>query len=826
MASTGYGVTTPAFGAGSGQGIVRTFTGQSHRSNHQQDREKANIDLDEEHPISKADDWAMMPDIKRYQNQNNKSHFKGRKLGVTWRNLTVKGIGANAAVQENAFSQFNIPQKVRDGRRGPPTKTILEDCSGCVKPGEMLLVLGRPGAGCTTLLKMLSNRRSGYAEVHGDIHFGTMDHKQAKRYAGQIVMNTEEELFFPTLTVGQTIDFATRMKVPFHLPEGTADASTFQQHRAEFLMKSMGISHTCGTKVGNEFVRGVSGGERKRVSIIECLATRGSVFCWDNSTRGLDASTALEYTRAIRALTDILGIATIVTLYQAGNGIYNLFDKVLVLDEGKQIYYGPMQEALPYMEELGFVCDDAANVADFLTGVTVPTERHVKEGYNNRFPRTAHEIRAHYLKSPIKAEMEKEYNYPETDIAKANTQDFQEAVQYDKHKSLPKNSALTTSFVSQVRACVIRQYQIIWGDKSTLIIKQSSTLVQALIAGSLFYMAPANSSGLFLKGGALFFSLLYNTLLAMFEVTDSFTGRPVLAKHKGLALYSPSAWNIAQIAADLPFLIFQVSIFSIILYFMVGLKVSAAAFFTYWIVVFSTTMCMTAFFRAIGAAFSSFDAASKVSGFGMVAMFTYTGYMIPKTSIHPWFVWIYWIDPLAYAFQSLMDNEFHGQIIPCVNNNLIPNGPTYNNIAHQACSGVGGAGRGQTLVTGDQYLGSLAYSHSHLWRNLGIVWAWFAFYVGITVFCTSRWKASSGSGGHLLIPREKIKQNRLLLGKDEESQTPEKSASSLPTSDSETAVEASLIRNTSVFTWKNLSYTVSTPSGDRVLLDNVQGWVK
>jgi ATP-binding cassette subfamily G (WHITE) protein 2 (SNQ2) len=691
----------------------------------------------------------------------------------------------------------------------------------------MLLVLGRPGAGCTTLLKMLSNGRSGYAHVEGDIHFGSLDHQQARRYKGQIVMNTEGELFFPTLTVGQTIDFATRMKVPFHLPEGTATASTFQRRSAEFLLKSMGISHTHDTKVGNEFVRGVSGGERKRVSIIECLSTRGSVFCWDNSTRGLDASTALEYTRAIRALTDILGIATIVTLYQAGNGIYDLFDKVLVLDEGKQIFYGPIQNARPFMEDLGFVCGDAANVADFLTGVTVPTERHIKDGYHDRFPRTADEIRSHYLKSPIKAEMQTEYIYPETDIAKANTQDFQEAVRHDKHKSLSKNSALTTSFVSQVRACVIRQYQILWGDKATFIIKQGATLVQALIAGSLFYKSPPNTSGLFTKGGALFFSLLYNTLMAMSETTDSFTGRPVLAKHKGFALYSSTAWNIAQIAADLPVLFFQISLFSVILYFMVGLTVSAAAFFTFWMVVFSTTMCMTALFRAIGAAFSNFDAAAKVSGFGVAAIFTYTGYFIPKTSMHPWFVWLYWIDPLAYAFQSVMDNEFHGQVIPCANNNLIPNGPNYTNLAHQACSGVGGAAKGAISVTGDQYLGALAYSYSHLWRNLGVVWCFWVLFVGITVFSTSRWKASSENSGYLLVPREKVKQNQVLLKKDEESQALEKSASTPSTSDSsEPAAKDGLIKNSSVFTWKNLTYTVRTPSGDRVLLDNVQGWVK
>jgi ATP-binding cassette, subfamily G (WHITE), member 2, SNQ2 len=124
---------TSSFGVGGGQGIVRTLTGQSRKSNHQQDREKDDNDPDD-HPISKAEDWAMMPDIKYYQKQNNKSRFKGRRLGVTWKNLSVKGVGADAALQENVLSQFNIPRKIGEARRGVRTKTILEDSHGCVKP--------------------------------------------------------------------------------------------------------------------------------------------------------------------------------------------------------------------------------------------------------------------------------------------------------------------------------------------------------------------------------------------------------------------------------------------------------------------------------------------------------------------------------------------------------------------------------------------------------------------------------------------------------------------------------------------------------------------
>lgn len=201
--------------------------------------------------------------------------------------------------------------------------------------------------------------------------------------------------------------------------------------------------------------------------------------------------------------------------------------------------------------------------------------------------------------------------------------------------------------------------------------------------------------------------------------------------------------------------------------------------------------------------------------------------------MHPWFVWIYWIDPLAYGFEALLGNEFGGQTIPCVANNLIPSGASYTDLAYQSCAGVSGALPGASSLTGDAYLASLKYSASHIWRNIGILWVWWAFFAGLTIFCTCRWKSSSEAGATLLIPREYKKYNTALLVKDEESQiksegvTSEGSSAQLePVQEDKSFDAPALVRNTSVFTWKNLSYVVKTPTGDRKLLDNVQGWVK
>ncbi|KAH6706458.1 atrB, ABC transporter [Leptodontidium sp. MPI-SDFR-AT-0119] len=781
-----------------------------------------------------ASNWDRMPEVKALRGEDGGGNGaqKARRLGLTWSGLTIKGIGADACFNENVISQF-LPEKLKGGGGAgeESLRTIIHDSHGCVKPGEMLLVLGRPGAGCTSLLKVLSNRRTTFAEVDGQVNFGSLTPEEATKYRGQIVMNTEDELFFPTLTVGETIDFATRMKTPKTAAPGFATPEDARVGSRDFLLKLLGISHTFDTKVGNEYIRGVSGGERKRVSIIEAMATRGSIYCWDNPTRGLDASTALQYTKALRDMTTIFGLSTIVTTYQAGNGIYDLFDKVLVLDEGKQIYYGPMKEAKPFMEDLGFVCVEGANVADFLTGVTVPTERSIRQGFEAKFPRNADTILVEYESSAIKQAMMTEYGYPATPEAKANTEEFVQAMRDEKHPSfLMRSLPVTVGFAMQVKAATIRQYQIIRGDMIVLFVKQASNIIQALSSGSLFYNTSTDSSGIFLRSGALFLALLFNSLSAQSEVTDSFFGRPILAKQKGFAFYHPAAVCLSQILTDFPIHVFQVSTFAPILYFMVGLTGSASAFFTFWVIVFVTTMCMTALFRTIGAAFPNFDAASKVSGLAVISTLLYNGYMIPKPDMHPWFVWIFWINPLAYAYNALLSNEFHGKVMACVGPNLVPNGPGYGSVENQACTGVRGAIPGATEVTGTQFLDSLNYSHSHLWRNIGIVFVWWIFYVCLTIFFTSRWAETAPRSGQLLVPREFAKKTARVPPQDEEAApvNDEKINTSSSSSTTQITPEANgqLIRNTSVFTWKNLTYTVSTPHGPRVLLNNVHGWVK
>ena len=311
---------------------------------------------------------------------------KTRHVGVAFKNLTVKGMGLGAAIQPTVGDIFlNLPRTIKglfsNPRRAagkPPIRTILNSFNGCIKPGEMLLVLGAPGSGCSTFLKVLANQRYGYESIEGEVTYGGTDAKiMGRDYRGEVLYNPEDDLHYATLSVKNTLSFALKTRTPGKASRNEGESRA--DYVGEFLravVKLFWIEHTLGTKVGDEYVRGVSGGEKKRVSIAEAMITKASTQCWDNSTRGLDASTALEYVEALRSLTNMAQISTAVALYQAGESLYDLFDKVVLIHEGKCMYYGPTKQAAAYFEGLGFMRPSRWTTADFVStscqGKSVP----------------------------------------------------------------------------------------------------------------------------------------------------------------------------------------------------------------------------------------------------------------------------------------------------------------------------------------------------------------------------------------------------------------------------------------------------------------------
>jgi len=771
-----------------------------------------------------------------------------KKVGVIYKDLTVKGVAANASyvktLPDAILGTFG-PDLYRIVSRYIPAlqrrkgdlRTLVNGFTGCVRDGEMMLVLGRPGAGCSTFLKAVSNNRDTYADVSGTVSYGGIEaSKQKKMYRGEVTYNGEDDVHFASLNVWQTFTFALMNKTRKKARE-EIDVI------ASALMRIFGITHTKYTLVGDEYTRGVSGGERKRVSIAETLASKAAVICWDNSTRGLDASTALDYAKSLRIMTDVSNRTTIVTLYQAGEGIYEQFDKVLVIDQGREIFSGPASDAKQYFIDLGFKCPERQTTADFLTAITDPVERQFRDGFEDRAPKTPDELEKAFRQSQSYQKVLDDIADYEKYLSVSNYQDaerFEQAVQETKSKRVSEKSPYTVSFPRQVMACTKREFWLLFGDKTTLWTKLFIIISNGLIVGSLFYGSSEGTDGAFTRGGALFFSILFLGWLQLTELIKAVSGRVVVARHKEYAFYRPSAVSLARVIADFPVILVQVIIFGVIMYFMCSLTITAGRFFIYMLFVYLTTILLTALYRMFASVSPEIDTAVRFSGIALNLLIIYTGYVIPKTQLlsdYIWFGWIFWINPLAYSFEAVLTNEFAGRDLECAPSQLVPQGPGVQ-AQYQGCA-IAGAVPGQTDVSGARYLESqYNYSRSHLWRNFGVVIAFIVLYLIITVFFTEMISFAASGGGALVFKKTKRAKQAVkeAPAADEEKADPHGDSSSSSkkedgmgsSTDEEKENEAlgDIARSDSIFTWRNVEYTVPYLGGERKLLNNVNGYAK
>ncbi|KAF9984142.1 hypothetical protein BGZ65_000928 [Modicella reniformis] len=785
-------------------------------------------------------DFDLTEYLQSVMPQAQAAGIKHRNLGVVWENLEVlgEGIGAQhiATFADPFIGLLNLINPwfwaKKCFSRQPAqfktiTRTILHPMNGFCRDGEMILVLGRPGAGCSTLLRVLANERKNYKQVSGNVTYGPFTPDEiAKHHRGEVLYNQEDDFHYPTLTVRQTLEMALKTKTP---------SKRLQDHRKDFvrefldvLTKMYGLTKQVDTVVGNAFIRGISGGERKRLSIAEQMATHSAVNMWDGSTRGLDASSALDYAKSLRVQTNLLRKATVVTIYQASENIYDLFDKTILLYEGRCIYFGPASEARQYFIDLGFECPARQTTADFLTAITDPLERKPRAGFAGRVPRTPKEFEDAYKASTYHGTAERQRIEYQNSVQETNpAQHFNEAAKQRKQKNVSVKDPYTINFVGQVKALTVRQFQLTKGDMGSVISRYASNVIKAIIVGSVFFLLPLSAGGAFTRGGVLFFSLLFNALISQAELPMAMQGRSILYKHKGFAMYRPSAFAISQICVDIPLVMVQILLFSVVLYFMSGLQRTFVKWLLFCVILFLCALCMTAFFRMWAAVSATFDAASRNSGLILLALILYSGYMIPYQSMHPWFIWFFWINPLAYAFKALISNEMKGLMFDCAGPTMVPHGPSYTDINYQVCT-LAGSKSGTTLVDGSDYLySSYRYKTSEIGLNiLAVILFWLLF---VTINCIAFEKIEFGKGGFSTNVFKKGTHLAEHKPEDEENSSTDASAVTANSGADKSNIEIKDMAKGSVFAWENLNYIVPykhDPSGQKQLLTNIAGLVK
>lgn len=325
------------------------------------------------------------------------------------------------------------------------------------------------------------------------------------------------------------------------------------------------------------------------------------------------------------------------------------------------------------------------------------------------------------------------------------------------------------------------------------------------------------------------------------EILTLYAQRPIVEKQAKYAFYHPFAEAIgkvllsmlvvpsltlskASMLCDLPNKIGTATFFNLALYFMTNLRRAPEYFFVFYLFAFVCTLTISMVFRSIAAMSRTLSQAMTPSAIFILALIIYTGFAIPTRDMHPWFRWINWLNPVAYAFEALMINEFHNKRIPCSPERFVPVGPSYQNITpEQRICSTTGAAAGADYIDGDTYLRvNFEYEASHLWRNLGIMFALMVFGCANYLICTEYISAKKSKGEVLLFRRGKV-PDLGLKKPDEESTADDRITSEAVLTRTKTVPEAppSIVKQTAVFHWDAVNYDIKIKGEPRRLLDDV-----
>eukprot|EP01094_Clydonella_sp_ATCC50884_P008030 TRINITY_DN1730_c0_g1_i1.p1 TRINITY_DN1730_c0_g1~~TRINITY_DN1730_c0_g1_i1.p1 ORF type:complete len:924 (-),score=296.47 TRINITY_DN1730_c0_g1_i1:15-2654(-) len=587
---------------------------------------------------------------------------------------------------------------------------LLKDVSGYVKPGMMMLLLGPPGAGKTTLLELLAGRkpRSVNSIVQGEVKVdGKPWSDDFNRIAGYV---TQEDIHFPTMTVRETFMFSSKLR-------NHALVSEMQkEERVDLVLDLLGLSHVADTVVGNELLRGVSGGEKKRVSIgVELVNAPGILFL-DEPTTGLDAAAAIEVVQHLRHIADA-GVPVICSLLQPSQDIFDLFDSILVLNEREMTYFGPMSEVLDYYEETaGYRCPTGKNVAEFL--LEIHTEK-------------AQQYKISEASAPVGM-------FPML---------FQSSVQYDELGSrlwkgiapadpstvthLHSESPFATPVPFQAIQCTLRAVKNMVRNPAALRTRGIRSLIMGLLLGSLFWMMPSDQKGANNRISLLFFCITFTSMGSVASIPQVCEERRVFYHQRASHFYQTISYFISAVLVDIPLSIVESFIFTGLVFWMTGMNSSGYGwhFLMYFGVLFITNMVAKQFCRMCAAATPSIQIASRIAPGLLSIWLVFAGFLIPRNTIPAGWIWMNYISPFRYTLESMAINELVGQSFKCDKNEYVPDAETsaecFNN------------GKACPISTGEDMLDQfgLYTSYSYMWMDFGILWAFYA------IFCTGTFLA-------------------------------------------------------------------------------------
>ncbi|CAB4303033.1 unnamed protein product [Prunus armeniaca] len=616
--------------------------------------------------------------LKMIRSRIDKVGIKLPTVEVRFEHLTVE---ANCHIGTRAIPTLpNVTRNIAESTLGligikvakRTNLTILKDASGIIKPSRMTLLLGPPSSGKTTLLLALAGKLDPSLKVSGEITYNgyRLNEFVPQKTSAYISQN---DVHMGELTVKETLDFSarcqgvgTRYELLSELARREKEAGIFPEPEVDLFMKAtsmggiesslitdytlrmLGLDMCKDTLVGDQMQRGISGGQRKRVTTGEMIVGPTKTLFMDEISTGLDSSTTHQIVKCLQQIVHITEATILMSLLQPAPETFDLFDDIILLSEGKIIYQGPRDHILEFFESCGFRCPERKGTADFLQEVTSRKDQEQYWGDRSKPYQyiSVTEFANRFKRFHVGMCLETELSIP------FNKAQGHGAALVVKRYSLPRMELL--------KACFDKEWLLIKRNSFVYIFKAVQSIIAAFVVATLFLrtqMHTRNEDDGALYIGALLFSIIHNMFSGYAELTLVIQRLPVFYKHRDLLFHPAWAFTLPSVLLRIPITLFESTVWVGITYYTIGFAPEASRFFQQLLLVFLLQQMATGMFWLIAGVCRTMIIANTGGSLILLFVFMLGGFIIPRGEIPKWWRWGYWVSPMTYCFNAITVKE-------------------------------------------------------------------------------------------------------------------------------------------------------------------------
>ncbi|KAJ3336137.1 hypothetical protein HDU93_003598 [Gonapodya sp. JEL0774] len=530
--------------------------------------------------------------------------------------------------------------EIRPLRGKKVTKEIISGVNGGIQGGEIIAIMGASGSGKTSLLNSIAGRVSASAEFSGSVFVNghsreTLPSSWWKRSVG---FSEQEDIYLPNLTVRETLFYQARLRAP---------QSQDSQRLVDEILEEMGLTKVAHSRIGTPELGGISGGEKKRLSIAIEIITKPKILFADEPTSGLDAASAFSVIEVLKKLTSSHNMAIMCTIHQPRKTILDLFDKIHLLAGGRTVWFGPLSEAIAHFASLGFPLPPQTNPGDYLldvlSGATVSSKT---TSSSDSMDSTTALIEA----------------WAVTERAAITKESPTVPLKLPERSNYSKNSMSTELFL-----LVHRHGTNTFRDRSLLPTIIGNTAIMGILLGFVFFRLDYSQGGVQSRLGIMQFLPMNGAFSSVMPLLATFTeSKKLMIRERRAGTYGIVSRFLAELIVNAPVSFLGPFLAAVIIYWMTGLNPIAGRFGIYMAALALNSLAYISMGYWVGGMFANPQIAQMI--FPMVATLSmlFAGGLVNQLSIPVALRWIQWLSVSRYVLTVILNNEFQGATFECI----------------------------------------------------------------------------------------------------------------------------------------------------------------